>query len=393
MINPLRRSPLIAKFRAESRMSVGQTDILLASRFGFCLGVRRALVQVGQAWEKHSGPGRLFVLHEIIHNPTVCRWLHAQGLVSLDPSTPRWWADLREQDTVIVSAFGATVEEEAHLADAGVAVVATTCPSVTKVWRQVSIYARDGFTTVLHGRYDHPETQATLSRAEARGGPYVVVKDKAEAEELAQLIARGSGAMPEEKSLSQTTSAGFDPAHDLTRIGLANQTTMLAGESMEVAAILRHAMEIRYGSGHVENHFRTYGTICRATQQRQDAAAALAREQPDLVVVVGGHNSSNTRHLAELIATKGRVMHIEGPDAIESLRRVTYQPAGKNKKAHASIAWLKEHPKRRIGFTAGASTPDAELGETIAKLVWLLEEDLPEIMDDELRLSEKGYRC
>lgn len=392
MTNPLRRSPLIAKLRAEPRMSVGQTDIILASRFGFCLGVRRALVQVGQAWERHSGPGRLFVLHEIIHNPTVCRWLHAQGLVSLDPSMPRWWSDLREQDTVIVSAFGATVEEETRLAEAGVMVVETTCPSVTKVWRQVSIYARDGFTTVLHGRYDHPETQATLSRAEARGGPYVVVKDKAEAEELARLITQGSGAMSEEKSLSKTTSAGFDSTHDLTRIGLANQTTMRAGESMEVAAILHHSMETRYGSGHVEDHFRTYGTICRATQERQDAAAALAQELPDLVMVVGGHNSSNTCHLAELIATKVRVVHIEGPDAIESLRHVTYQPAGKNEKTHASIAWLKEHPKRRIGFTAGASTPDAELGETIAKLVWMLEEDLPDIMDDELRLSEKGYR-
>ncbi len=355
-------------------MRAGRTELVLASATGMCQGVRWALAMVEEA-RSARGPGRLLLLRPIIHNPTVGRWLEASGVATLDVERPRWWDDLRPSDTVIIPAFGATVEEERVLRDAAVGIVDTTCPSVRRVWGRVETYAREGFTTLLHGRQDHPETKATLSRVEGAGGHYLVLPDLEAARAIAPFIAGGLGErlFPPEVAMSP----GFDPHRDLRRVGMVNQTTMLAEESEEIARVVRDAL-VR-GGGDVEKDFRSFGTICRATQQRQDAIRELIRRRLDVLFVVGGHASSNTRHLAELGARGALTLHVEGPDALEDLSSVWHQEVGSRRVSRADLSWLTARPSRVIGFAGGASTPDAELEATIARVLFLLADPLPPI--------------
>lgn len=385
--NPLRSSPLISYLRQHGFLRAGDTTIVLPSTFGFCWGVKRALGMVERARNSLQPGHRIFLLHDIIHNPTVCEWLRVSGLKTLDPLEAGWWRELTPNDTVVVSAFGATTEEETLLEELGVRVVETTCPSVRKVWKRISAYARAGFTTVLHGRRDHPEIRAALSRAQAHGGHYVVVRDAEEARVVASLIA---GDIHEGQFLRVFNGAVDDcfvPARDLVRIGIANQTTMVASDSAEIAHILQAAMVARYGKGELGDHYRSLGTICRATDQRQTAAMKVAEQPLDLLVVVGGHRSSNTRHLAELTSPRVTAIHIEGPRAVSTLNRVEHLPPGAQQKAQTSLSWLESMKERRIGFAGGASTPDAELGETISRVLLLLGEPLPEVVRAELRLA------
>ena len=385
--NPLRTSPLIAYLREHGSLRAGHTTVFLPKSFGFCWGVKRALGMVDRAGKSRQSEHRIFLLHDIIHNPTVCEWLRAMGLRTLDPLHPGWWKDLTPRDTVVVSAFGATTEEEAMLEELGVRVVETTCPSVRKVWKRISSYAEAGFTTVLHGRRDHPETRAALSRSKAHGGHYVVVRDAREAQVLASFIV---GSIPEEKLLHVFDGAvddRFMPNRDLVKIGIANQTTMVASESAEVARILEAAMTSRYGQDALGDHYRSLSTICRATEQRQNAAMTLAEKPLDLLIVVGGHKSSNTRHLAELTAPSVTAIHIEGPKAVLTLNNVEHLPPGTQQKTRVNLSWLESKKERIIGFTGGASTPDAELGETIARVLFLLGEPLHQVVYEELRLA------
>ena len=388
MKDPLRSSPLINELRKSGGLQVGSTTVYIASQFGFCSGVRRALRTVDKRNLRVKPGIRCLLLHEIIHNPTVCAWLEEQGFILVEPTAEEWWKKLRSEDTVIVSAFGATVEQEKRLSAAGVRIVETTCPSVRQVWKRVSAYAEDGFTTVLHGKKDHPETEATLSHAASQGGHFVVIRDRDEASWLARIIS-GESTASDREWIKTVSDPSFDYSRDIHRIGLANQTTMVAAESLEVEVILKTALAHRFGVDHVKEHFRAFGTICRATQQRQDAARELARTNPDLMIIVGGHNSSNTRHLAEVSAEWAPVLHIEGPDAILSLDDILHLPVGGETTEHASVRWLKEKGTRHLGFTGGASTPDAELGATIATLITMVEPVLPDIVRNELRLSAK----
>jgi 4-hydroxy-3-methylbut-2-enyl diphosphate reductase len=333
-------------------------------------------------------PGhRIFLLHDIIHNPRVCEWLRASGHKTLDPLEAGWWRELTPNDTVVVSAFGATTEEETILEELGVRVVETTCPSVREVWTRISEYAGSGFTTVLHGRRDHPETRAALSRARAHGGHYIVVRDADEAQVIASFI---TGDIQKGRFLRDFKGAvdnGFEPTRDLAKIGIANQTTMVASDSAEVAKILQAAMEARYGKDELADHYRSLRTICRATEQRQTAAMKMAEQPLDLLIVVGGHKSSNTRHLAELTAPRVAVIHIEGPKALSTLNSVEHLPPGTQDTVRTSVSWLESMTERRIGFAGGASTPDAELGETISRVLLLLGEPFPEVVQAELRLA------
>ncbi len=438
-------SPLITLIRRNGPFQVGETKIILPRAFGFCWGVKRALAMVERARESLPANKRMFLLHEIIHNPSVCDRLRQSGLVKLDPLDREWWGSLRNDDTVVVSAFGATIEEEARLQKIGVTVIETTCPSVRRVWARVSTYAEEGFTTILHGRRDHPETRATLSRAVAAGGHYVIVRDHADASSVASFITGDITERSFREEFQDATDKRFDPSRNLKRLGLANQTTMVASESKTIAKILMAAMVKQYGQEKRSSHFQNLGTICQATQQRQDAVRRLAEQPIDFLLVVGGHKSSNTRHLAELaqissqsnvrsgtslrlvdhprritqdtpaagldrkpsrqhhfsgLATKAskksgrpsskiRVVHVECPGALENLQSVEHQVPGSNQTERADISWLKTQGRKTIGFTGGASTPDSELGASIAKLLLLLEERLPEIVLAELRLYEK----
>jgi len=389
MKDPLRSSPLVEELRTSSDLRVGSTTVAIAGQFGFCSGVRRALRTVDKR-NLRAKPGiRCLLLHEIIHNPTVCMWLEEQGFVLVEPHEEGWWKKLRTTDTVIVSAFGATVEQEKRLEEAGVRIVETTCPSVRQVWKRVSSYAVHGFTTVLHGKKDHPETEATLSHAVSQGGHFVVIRDLNEAARLARII-EGKSSNADRSWIASVSDISFEYPRDIQRIGLANQTTMVATESLQVEEMLKSAMVNRFGADHVRENFRAFGTICRATQQRQDAARELAKTQPDLMIVVGGHNSSNTRHLAEVSTEWAPVLHIEGPEAIQSLDDIIHLPVGRETTEHISLTWLEKKSDRRLGFTGGASTPDAELGGTIATLLMMVEPVLPEIVMNELLLSGRN---
>ena len=387
MSDPLRHSPLVAYLRVHGFLKTGGTSIVLARTTGMCKGVRRALAMVERARASLPRGRRLALLHPIIHNPTVGRWLQEGGVHTLDTAHDRWWMALSPTDTVVVPAFGATVSEEEALRAAGVRIIDTTCPSVRGVWARVSAYAKDGFTTVLHGRSDHPETRATLSRATAAGGHYLVVRDRENAQRLAAVIALDPEADYTAVLVNSTLSPGFDPARDVGHIGLVNQTTMLAEESMEIAALLRDAFVRRHGPRDLESRFRTFGTICRATQERQNAIEQLTGGPLDVLFVVGGHASSNTRNLAELGARRVPTFHVEGAASVDRLERIRHQPPATREVTMEDVSWLAHRSPRVVGFAGGASTPDAEVGETMVRLLVLLKEPLPPVAEEERVLA------
>jgi 4-hydroxy-3-methylbut-2-enyl diphosphate reductase len=245
--------------------------------------------------------------------------------------------------------------------------VDTTCGSVLNVWKRVDGYARDGFTAIIHGKHYHEETKATASQVmKYPQGRYLVVFDMAEARLVCEYIEGRGDAGELRERFAKATSPGFDFERDLLRVGIANQTTMLSGESLAIAEEVRRSMVRRYGDASGE-HFRSFDTICSATQERQDAVVALLEEPLDVMVVVGGYNSSNTCHLAALVDSRGvRVFHIEDADAVDpATGAVRHQPI-LSKHEVVSEGWL--NGARIIGITAGASTPNNKIGETVARI-------------------------
>jgi 4-hydroxy-3-methylbut-2-enyl diphosphate reductase len=272
-----------------------------------------------------------------------------------------------------------TVADFQRLRAAGAVLVDTTCGSVLNVWKRVESYARDGYTALIHGKYFHEETRATASQVtKYPGGQYLVVFDMAEARLVCEYI-EGRGDVAElERCFAHAMSEGFSFERDLVRVGLANQTTMLSGESLAIANEVKQSMLRRYGADAIEAHFRTFDTICSATQERQDAVVTLLEEPLDLMVVVGGYNSSNTTHLAALCREHGvRTYHIEDAAAIDvTTGRLRHQPGVRVPEAQAE-GWLAG--ATRIGITAGASTPNNKIGETILRMCAVagVEPDLP----------------
>ena len=273
-------------------------------------------------------------------------------------------------DVVILPAFGVTVRDFERLRQLGCVLVDTTCGSVLNVWKRVDSYARDGFTALVHGKYYHEETKATSSQVtKYPGGQYLVVRDMAEARLVCAYI-EGAGTKAEFAAhFAGKSSPGFDPDRDLQRVGVANQTTMLSGESLAIAAAIRDSFAKRYGGAALDQHFRTFDTICSATQDRQDAVLKLIAEPLDLMVVIGGYNSSNTTHLAAICAAKVPTYHIEDATCVEEDGTIRFRPAGA-KTAEARRDWLSPGPVT-IGITAGASTPNNKIGETIARIAAL----------------------
>ena len=349
---------------------VGRLTLHLAREFGFCYGVDDALELAYEARCRFHDR-KIYLAGEIIHNPMVNGQLAAIGIHPLDGL-----AHLTPQDVVIIPAFGLPTPELSRLRQTGCTLIDTTCGSVVHVWKRVERYARDGFTTIIHGKHDHEETAATRSQVLAvPGGRYVVVRDLPEAERLADVI---SGMQPVEmleEFFARFASPGFDPQCDLEKIGLANQTTMLASESLAIAERLRAAMAVRYGEDEVPFRFRSFDTICSATQVRQDAVAQLLAWAPDLMLVVGGYNSSNTGHLCEMAAAVCPTYHITGADCLVSAERIRHKPAFQTREVE-SRHWLPAG-KLTIGLTSGASTPDRILGEVMARLIEVAGESLP----------------
>ncbi len=273
-------------------------------------------------------------------------------------------------DVVILPAFGVTIEEMQRLDRLGCTLVDTTCGSVLNVWKNVKRYAADGFTSVIHGKHHHEETRATASQAVATGnGHYLVVLDKAEASEVCAFI-RGAGASSAELQarFASATSPGFDPDRHLERIGCANQTTMLSTESLDIGEMFRSAMRDRYGEAELSSRFRAFDTICSATQDRQDAVVRLLTERPiDLMVVIGGYNSSNTCNLARICADKVRTFHIAAPEGLLSSDTIRHRDVA-SKAEIETCGWLPKAGHVNIGLTSGASTPDNLVEQVVRRL-------------------------
>ena len=288
-------------------LGAGPLTFRLAKEFGFCYGVDRA---VEYAYETRAKfPGRpLALVGEIIHNPHVNARLQQMGVRFLERGGDGEFefSALTPDDVVIMPAFGVTIRDFDRLRAVGCVLVDTTCGSVLNVWKRVDSYARDGYTAVIHGKSYHEETKATASQVTKHpGGRYLVVYDMTEARLVCDFIEHGGDAAALAARFAGKTSPEFDFARDLVRVGIANQTTMLAGESLAIAAEFGESMARRYGEAQRAEHFRSFDTICSATQERQDAVLALLEEPLDLMVVVGGYNSSNTCNLAAICAAKG----------------------------------------------------------------------------------------
>jgi 4-hydroxy-3-methylbut-2-enyl diphosphate reductase len=363
-------SQLVDRVRAQGYvLEVGELTFRLAREFGFCYGVDRAVEYAYETRTKFPDR-RVFLVGEIIHNPHVNSKLQAMGVEFLHrPDDGEFdFGAVTAADVVILPAFGVTVRDFERLRAIGCVLVDTTCGSVLNVWKRVDSYAKDGFTAVIHGKYHHEETKATASQVtKYAGGRYLVVRDMAEAREACRYIERGGSRDAFARLFAGKMSPGFDPDRDLVRVGVANQTTMLSGESLAIAAELRSSMARRYGEGAAAEHFRTFDTICSATQDRQDAVLKLIAEPLDLMVVIGGYNSSNTTHLAAICQEKTSTYHIEDATCIDpTAGTIRYRPVG-GKGEERREGWLP--PGRvTVGVTAGASTPNNKIGETIERI-------------------------
>jgi 4-hydroxy-3-methylbut-2-enyl diphosphate reductase len=368
-LNDSYHSELVEKIKAEGFLCrAGRLTIHLAREFGFCYGVDRAVDYAYQARERFPDR-RIFLTGEIIHNPHVNDRLRSLGIAFLfDPGVG---SDLGPHDVVVLPAFGVTTSEMQRFEAAGCVLVDTTCGSVLNVWKNVRRYAEGGFTSIIHGKMWHEETRATASQAGQYKGSFLVVLDLAEAAQVCEYI-RGNGDRRRFlDKFSNAASSGFDPDRDLQHIGLANQTTMLMSESLQVQELFRQAMRDRHGSEGLVERFRAFDTICSATQDRQDAVVKLLGETAlDLMIVIGGYNSSNTCNLARMGAAKVPTFHIADPDCLESAEAIRYRPVG----GHAEIraqGWLPAAGPVAIGLTSGASTPDNQVGSTVQRLTTL----------------------
>jgi 4-hydroxy-3-methylbut-2-enyl diphosphate reductase len=353
-------------------LSVGELTFKLAREFGFCYGVDRAVEYAYETRTKFPDR-RVLLVGEIIHNPHVNTKLRAMGVEFLyRPDDGEFdFSGITPADVVLLPAFGVTVRDFERLRAIGCVLVDTTCGSVLNVWKRVDSYASAGYTAIIHGKHHHEETKATSSQVtKYPAGRYLVVRDMAEAREVCRYI-DGAGSRDELLArFAGKMSPNFDPDRDLVRVGVANQTTMLSGESLAIAAELRASLARRYGEAAAADHFRTFDTICSATQDRQDAVLKLIADHLDLMVVIGGYNSSNTTHLAAICQERVPTYHIEDAAGIEleggEGSAIRFRPVGAADERRLA-GWLPPGPVT-VGVTAGASTPNNKIGETIERI-------------------------
>jgi 4-hydroxy-3-methylbut-2-enyl diphosphate reductase len=388
--------------RKGHQITRGQLTIKLARQFGFCVGVERAVQMAYETRRKFPGK-RIFITAEIIHNAFVNKKLLEMGFIFLNGSyaSGMTYQDITADDVVILPAFGAAVSEIDKIRQKGTLIVDTTCGAVINVWNNVHKYANDGFTCVIHGKYSHEETIATSSRATgetdgqtgqrgAGGGKYLIVRDMEEARVVRDYI-EGRGRRAEFlRRFAPAVSPGFDPDRDLERIGLANQTTMLSSESLAIQAFLREAFVRKYGDAETQKRFRSFDTICSATQDRQDAVNELMQTRLDVMIVIGGYNSSNTTHLAEIGIERGvPTYHIDDAACLISHEQIRHQPIGQQKEIVTELWWPAKKPLV-IGVTAGASTPDNKTGDVFLRLLELSGADIADLLEEMAALPDRG---
>ncbi|MEP6690319.1 MAG: 4-hydroxy-3-methylbut-2-enyl diphosphate reductase [Gemmatimonadaceae bacterium] len=353
-------------------LTAGDVTVRLAREFGFCYGVERAVEYAYQTRSKFPDR-RTFLLGEIIHNPHVNERLREMGITILETNAQGRFSfgDLTAEDVVILPAFGVTMDDFTALRAVGCVMVDTTCGSVLNVWKRVEGYARDGFTSLIHGKHYHEETRATASQAtKYPGAHHLVVRDMAEAREVCEYIEGRGDRLRFLAKYGERASVGFDPDVHLARIGVANQTTMLAKESLAIAAEVGRTLARSRGEEYAQANFRSFDTICSATQDRQDAVMVLLDDGAlDAMVVIGGFNSSNTISLAALCAERVPTYHIEDASGIDpETGSIHYRVTGTHHHEADAGAWLAAPGPVRVGLTAGASTPNNKIGETVTRI-------------------------
>ena len=379
-------SAVVAQIKARGhRATFGDLTVKLAEEFGFCYGVDRAVDYAYQTAMKFPGR-RTYLVGEIIHNPHVNQRMREMGISFIYPDEEGRFdfGRLTPDDVVILPAFGVTLHDFQTLKDVGAILVDTTCGSVLNVWKRVDSYARDGFTAIIHGKYRHEETRATASQVNRHGGRYVIVRNMDEAQLLMDYIEQNERALDRDTLIEHfrdKASPDFDPDRDLVRVGAANQTTMLSTESLAIANAIGDSMAARYGADARSDHFRSFDTICSATQERQDAVKKLMEDSPDIMVVIGGYNSSNTNHLAHLCRGYTTTYHISDALCIDPERgTIRHKPELDADAAEVEVhGWLSEGPVT-VGFTAGASTPNNKIGQTLERLLATRGLAIPELV-------------
>jgi 4-hydroxy-3-methylbut-2-enyl diphosphate reductase len=364
------RSSLVDRIRAKGHVlsTDGLLTIKLAKEFGFCYGVERAIDLAYAARQHFPPPCPIYLLGEIIHNPEVNDQIRRMGIQIISPKpTETELAMLNTNDVVIIPAFGTEVGTRQKLVAKGCTLVDTTCGDVMSVWKRVRQYSKETVTSIIHGKAEHEETKATTSQATAKGaGHYLVVSDLGETDYVCDYIVRGGNREEFLQKFKGAYSSGFDPDLHLSAVGVANQTTMLRGETEEVQRRIREAMVQRYGPAELQKHFRFFDTICGATQDRQDALEKLLQEPMDLLLVIGGYNSSNTSHLAEMGEAKLPTFFIKNANMMESDQLIRHYNLHSHKEV-ATRGWLPEG-KITVGITAGASCPNNLIEGAIKRL-------------------------
>ncbi len=361
-------SSIVEKLRARGGMlTIGKTTVRLAKQFGFCYGVERA-IDLAYASRRVFPENRIFLIGEIIHNPEVNRQLAAMDIVSLPwRKMNEQYDDLDENDVIIVPAFGAPVSFMDKVERQGCLTVDTTCGDVMKVWKRVRGFAREGITSIIHGKADHEETRATASRAvgEDESGHYLIVLTLDDVDFVCEYLLHGGDADAFRERFAGAMSEGFDPDLHLTRLGVANQTTMLKSETEEIQRRVREAIGRRDGN---EENFSVFDTICGATQERQDALFELLEQRMDLLLVVGGYNSSNTTHLVEIGEKELPTFFIRSADCIVSLEEIIHYDLHQKEEISAYSDLFRAEDPIVIGITAGASCPNNLIEDTILKV-------------------------
>jgi 4-hydroxy-3-methylbut-2-enyl diphosphate reductase len=376
------RSKVVERLRtAGGSLTVGNTTIRLAKQFGFCYGVERA-IDLAYAARRVFADKDIYLIGEIIHNPEVNRQLREMGIKNLAGDNPdAQLADLGADDVVIVPAFGAELPVMDQLESQGCMMVDTTCGDVMSVWKRVRQYAKGEFTSIIHGKANHEETRATSSRAVgAGGGHYLVILTLADCDYVCDYIVGGGDREAFLKKFHGAFSDGFDPDLHLQKVGVANQTTMLKGETEELQRRIAKAVKTRDGAENTEN-FKFFDTICGATQERQDALYQMLEQDMDLLLVVGGYNSSNTTHLVEIGGEKIPSFFIRDSSCLESLEKIVHYDLEQKEEVTAYSRDLLDAERTvTVGVTAGASCPNNLIEETVLRVFELRGHSAEEVL-------------
>jgi 4-hydroxy-3-methylbut-2-enyl diphosphate reductase len=361
------QSSIVEKVRSRGGiLTIKDTTLRLAQQFGFCYGVERA-IDLAYASRRVFPNNRIFLIGEIIHNPEVNRQLEEMNIVSLPwREMNEQYDDLDENDVVIVPAFGAPISFMDKVESQGCQIVDTTCGDVMKVWRRVRMFAKDGVTSIIHGKADHEETRATASRAagDDTTGSYLIILTLEDVDFVCDYIRNGGDRDEFLERFKGAMSEEFDPEVHLKRVGVANQTTMLKSETEEIQRRVRMAVEHR--DGNAEN-FLVFDTICGATQERQDALFELLNHHMDVLLVVGGYNSSNTTHLVEIGEKEVPTFFIRSAECLKSLEEIVHYDLHEKEEINSEFKGFSADGELVVGITAGASCPSNLIEETILK--------------------------